>query len=93
MRVCCTIIYFLFQLIFVTLSSVDIEDDPLCRHDSLTFYDGEDTDSPVLKYVCGKHYGMTILSNNSSMLVKFTSDESIENEGFKMEFREQSRDT
>ena len=84
--------FILFQLIFVTLTSVNLEDEPLCRHDSLIFYDGEDTDSPVLKHVCGEHDTITILSNNSTMLVTFTTDESIEKTGFKMEFREQSRD-
>ena len=82
-----------FQLILVTLTSVSIEDEPICRHDSLTFYDGEDTDSPILKRVCGEHDTITILSNNPTMLVTFTTDESIEKTGFKMEFREQSRDT
>ena len=72
----------------MTLSSVSLEGNSDCIYDSLTFYDGASTDSPILERVCGEYENVTIVSKSSTMLVTFTSDDTIEKAGFNIAFRE-----
>lgn len=48
----------------------------------VTVYDGEDTDSNVIAQYCGFHNSEEIISFTNQMLVVFTSDSRLEEQGF-----------
>ncbi|XP_074652971.1 cubilin-like [Tubulanus polymorphus] len=56
-------------------------------YDYLKFYDGGDTDSPVLKTVCGDKIPEPVVSTGSQMAIKFYSDVSVEGDGFLLEWK------
>ena len=51
-------------------------------YDTLTIFDGREDTSPILEEISGDIGSFTIKSNGSSLLLKFESDNEINNVGF-----------
>ena len=51
-------------------------------YDTLTIFDGRQDTSPILQEISGDIGSFTIKSNGSSLLLKFESDNEINNVGF-----------
>ena len=51
-------------------------------YDTLTIFDGRQDTSPILQEISGDIGSFTIKSNGSSLLLKFESDNEINNAGF-----------
>ena len=51
-------------------------------YDTLTIFDGRQDTSPILHEISGDIGSFTIKSNGSSLLLKFESDNEINNAGF-----------
>ena len=51
-------------------------------YDTLTIFDGRQYTSPILQEISGDIGSFTIKSNGSSLLLKFESDNEINNAGF-----------
>ncbi|XP_068604308.1 cubilin [Brachionichthys hirsutus] len=67
----------------LNLLSVDIEDYPMCYFDSLVIRDGATSLSPILATVCGREpLGSTFHSTGDAMFIHFSSDGSVNGDGF-----------
>jgi len=71
------------QVISVTFQELSLEEGPDCRYDSVTLYDGSSYNSPQLAKVCTVNPG-TITSSGSSLLVVFSTDYSVNEGGFSL---------
>lgn len=71
----------------VTLEFIefDIEADPSCQYDYMTIYDGPSSGSPVIGTYCNTNNPPTFInSTGSAITIQFTTDEGLEEEGFKI---------
>ncbi|CAL1537018.1 unnamed protein product [Lymnaea stagnalis] len=58
-----------------------------CEYDSVTVYDGFNDSAPVLGMFCGNKLPGPKVSESSSLLVRFTTDNTIQEKGFSFEFK------
>ena len=63
-----------------------IEDSPNCAKDQVTLLNGRD-DSLSLGSYCGSKLPATIKSSTETVTITFTSDDSINDRGFKLSYR------
>lgn len=61
----------------------ELEPHQECSYDSLSVYDGENTDSSSLGIFCGARAPHPLLSSNNKMYLVFKSDASVSRKGFK----------
>jgi len=66
----------------LTLEEVNIEFEDSCGYDALEIYDGSSDNAERLDVICGNTVG-THLSSGSQMFLKFYSDESVTDTGFR----------
>ena len=60
-----------------------LEDSPDCTHDSLTLYDGDTEESPVLGIYCGIEVPFFVASTGSNATAVFHTDSDITSTGYK----------
>ncbi|KAL8588954.1 hypothetical protein ACOMHN_065736 [Nucella lapillus] len=61
-----------------------LETSPNCSSDSLTVYDGGDETGPELGRFCGKYTPPDVVSTDSLLFLRFSSDAGVEGRGFKV---------
>ncbi|XP_078616634.1 uncharacterized protein LOC144884937 [Branchiostoma floridae x Branchiostoma japonicum] len=70
------------KIVSLSVTSITLEEHPDCIKDSLTFYDGEGDDAPILRRLCGSATPRTFYSTGNTVFVKFQSNFNQEFEGF-----------
>lgn len=70
------------SIVELNLLYMDIEDSPSCYYDSLVVRDGETNLSPILTTLCGRDHTGPIHSTGDAMFIRFTSDGSVNRQGF-----------
>ncbi|KAM4028087.1 cubilin isoform 1-T1 [Anomaloglossus baeobatrachus] len=77
--------------VFLNFTDFDIEPHFLfsyCSYDSVTVYDGENSDAPLLYTLCGSQIPNAITSTQNTMFIRLQSDSSRSHRGFSASFRE-----
>ena len=74
----------LFQFVGVSFLSLDVEQEPTCAYDSISFYDGTDTSNMVAS-ICGNVAPAFFTSSGNQLLVEFRTYYSVTAYGFLME--------
>ena len=64
-----------------------IEDSPNCVKDSVTIFNGKGEDSLALGSYCDNKLPATIISSTEIVTITFTSDDTVNNQGFRLHYR------
>ncbi|XP_071787824.1 cubilin-like isoform X2 [Asterias amurensis] len=75
------------QMVIVTFITFDIEAHEECNFDYLQLHDGGDENSLIISKLCGTALPAEVSSTGNSMYLKFVTDGSIANYGFRATFR------
>ncbi|KAK2147338.1 hypothetical protein LSH36_558g01028 [Paralvinella palmiformis] len=71
------------EVITLTFTDLNIETTQNCRYDYVEVRDGEDETSPFVGRYCGSQLPPAVVSNGNSLWIKFRSDGSLSNNGFR----------
>ena len=71
-------------MIRLEFTAFDVEEEKGCEFDIVTVFDGESV--TLLKTFCGSSIPPPIMSSESSMIVRFTTDESETTAGFSVKY-------
>ncbi|KAJ8670094.1 hypothetical protein QAD02_001353 [Eretmocerus hayati] len=74
------------SLVKITWLSFDVERSRNCMFDSVQIYEGPDRESPLVGKYCGTNIPQPIIVNSSRILVRFESDNNLEDKGFIMKY-------
>ncbi|XP_077347020.1 cubilin isoform X1 [Lithobates pipiens] len=74
--------------VLLNFTDFEIESHDSCSLDNVTVYDGESSDSPVLKALCGFQIPSPVTSSQNTMFVLLRSDYSNHHRGFSARFSE-----
>ena len=66
---------------------MDIEESPNCVKDQVTILNGKDEDAISFGSYCGNKLPAIIHSSTETIIIKFTSDNAINNKGFDLQYR------
>jgi len=76
-----------FQSIELIFDGLSLEESRNCVKDQVTILNGISADSLPLGTYCGSQLPATVHSSTRAVMIKFTSDDTINREGFKLNFR------
>ncbi|XP_030055456.1 cubilin isoform X1 [Microcaecilia unicolor] len=74
--------------VLLNFSDFDIEPHRRCNYDSVTVFDGENGEAPLLARLCGGNNPSAVVSSQNTMYVRLSSDSSIQHRGFSAHFTE-----
>ncbi|KAM8967664.1 cubilin [Pelodytes ibericus] len=72
----------------LNFTDFDIEHHNSCTYDSISVYDGENSEAELLQVLCGNQLPSAILSTQNTMFVHLQSDTSQQHKGFSARFSE-----
>ena len=64
----------------------DIEDSESCAADSLSIYDGNSTNAPLIDTICGRKSGIQYMTTRNSFFIQFRTNDNVTKRGFKAYF-------
>ena len=73
------------QQIYLKFLYINIEDDPKCNNDYISFQDGEISEKKF--YFCGKTIPVEFKSSSNKVLIVFKSNQKIARTGFKIQYK------
>ena len=76
-----------YKIIELKFIKMDIEESPNCVKDRVTILNGKDKDALSLGSYCGNKLPDIIYSSTETVIIKFTSNNVINNEGFDLQYR------
>ena len=68
--------------LLITIYDLNLEDSIDCTHDSLTFYDGDSEESPILGRYCGTNFPVFIIGG-SAITAVFKTNEDVSDKGYR----------
>ncbi|MEE6466792.1 hypothetical protein FKM82_007053 [Ascaphus truei] len=74
--------------VFLNFTDFDIESHYSCNYDSVSVYDGPNSDAQTLGVLCGRQLPRAITSTQNTMFVRLRSDHSNQHRGFSARFTE-----
>ncbi|XP_053569959.1 cubilin [Bombina bombina] len=74
--------------VLLEFTDFDIEFHSSCSYDTVSVYDGPDSDSQLLAVLCGQQLPSAITSTQNTMFVRLRSDSSKQHKGFSARFSE-----
>ncbi|CAH2282322.1 cubilin [Pelobates cultripes] len=74
--------------VILNFTDFDVEFHNACEYDSVSVYDGENSDAPVLQILCGSQVPSAIISTQNTMFIHLQSDHSGQHRGFSSQFSE-----
>ncbi|XP_053323004.1 cubilin [Spea bombifrons] len=72
----------------LNFTDFDIESHRSCNYDSVSLYDGEDSEAPLIQVLCGSQLPSPLTSTQNTMFVLLRSDGSRQHRGFSARFSE-----
>ena len=64
----------------------DVEESKDCDYDKVEIYDGNSTDAELISTLCGASLPNDIISSGNTVYVQFTSDETSNYAGFRIQY-------
>ena len=72
--------------LYVHFYMIDIEDSESCAADSLSIYDGNSTNAPLIDTICGRKSGIRYMTTGNSLFIQFKSNDNVTKRGFSAYF-------
>ena len=76
-----------YKSIELKFDEMDIEESPDCVKDRVTILNGKEVDALPLGSYCGNRLPPTMQSSTEAVTVKFTSDGTVNNKGFNLQYK------